>query len=414
MLPLPSVSFDIYLTEDELVEGKDFPPTRFKTRDDRFNILDDLYESDFKSFATDDRLVAIPISLPRRLVVVQADMLMMSPIEVDYPLRSTASACIRDMLAYGGACILAMVGADGPMITSVSPLSWYPIDGGGAALMRTYISADADIARPDMIEITIVKDGFVEERHHKWSGWGGTYGQINEMVSSEVIGQGELILSPRSPEVGIWGESMYVDLASPLFELAKRYTQNSRILDKNANPKAVWTIATDDARERFGIPVPDPDAAQEEMTEQYKTMQKAAQQLRSEIDEDIILPDDVISVAYLEFSGNIDASFKQIQLTRELVSMLSGLPAVLDGLSQPPPSGVSLRLQYLPFYASTSALQKDLQERLGLALETVGLDGNFEWPHIFEMLDAESHSRAAERSTGRSGNAIDSRPSDGL
>ena len=95
-------------------------------------------------------------------------------------------------------------------------------------------------------------------------------------------------------------------------------------------------------------------------------------------------------VAYLEFSGQIDASFDQIMSTREIISNLSGLPAVLDGISQAPPSGVSLRLQYLPFYAATRKLQGDLTEVLEFALAEVGLPNVITWPHIFETLDAAS------------------------
>ena len=98
-------------------------------------------------------------------------------------------------------------------------------------------------------------------------------------------------------------------------------------------------------------------------------------------------------VDYLEFSGNIDASFEQVKEARELISLLSGLPAVLENLEGAPPSGVSLRLQYLPFYASTSSLQRDLAEVFSLALEELGLEPTITWPHIFEQLDGEAEAK---------------------
>ena len=117
-------------------------------------------------------------------------------------------------------------------------------------------------------------------------------------------------------------------------------------------------------------------------------------------------PDDTQKVEYLEFSGNIDASFDQIDLARELANTMSGMPAILDSLSQPPPSGVSLRLQYLPFYAATSSLQSDLAEDLARALMAVGLDESIEWDHIFDILDRESQANAVQEraATTESGN----------
>ena len=139
---------------------------------------------------------------------------------------------------------------------------------------------------------------------------------------------------------------------------------------------------------------PLPPGVENTITNKDKEVSKGLTAKRAQ--GNVQLNDSTQKVAYLEFSGNLPASFQQIALSRELVSVLSGLPAVLDGLSQPPPSGVSLRLQYLPFYASTSALQRDLAQDLAIALETIGMNGQFEWPHIFELLDADTQSMVEE------------------
>ena len=99
----------------------------------------------------------------------------------------------------------------------------------------------------------------------------------------------------------------------------------------------------------------------------------------------------------LEFSGNLPGSFEQIRSVREMIAQLSGLPAILDSLVQASPSGVSLKLQYLPFFAATSALQKDLAEVLSDALALGGLAPDIEWPHIFDVMDAERQQVIAKR-----------------
>ena len=50
-----------------------------------------------------------------------------------------------------------------------------------------------------------------------------------------------------------------LDLAAPLLELAKRFSQNSQILDKNAKPSRVWHSGTDDAEELFPLEDDDSD-----------------------------------------------------------------------------------------------------------------------------------------------------------
>ena len=65
--------------------------------------------------------------------------------------------------------------------------------------------------------------------------------------------RGGVLLSAASPQEDIWGESILLDLAAPLLELAKRFSQNSQILDKNAKPSRVWHSGTDDAEELFPL-----------------------------------------------------------------------------------------------------------------------------------------------------------------
>ena len=214
MLPLTSVSFDQFISEEEVAPGSQFPPPRFAARDKRFIELDDIYEGDYRFLVEDEELVAIPVPLGRRLVVVQSDLLLMSEPEAAYPLRQPASDAIRDMLAYGGACILAVNAEDGPEISVVSPASWYPFEGtDGGVFVRPFTSVEALTPDPDRMEVTIVQDGEVVESVHEWKGILGVQGEIGESLESTTVGSGNIFISPRSPQVGIWGQSIYLDLA---------------------------------------------------------------------------------------------------------------------------------------------------------------------------------------------------------
>ena len=72
-----------------------------------------------------------------------------------------------------------------------------------------------------------------------------------------------------------------------------------------------------------------------------------------------------------------------------MISMLSGLPAILESIEGAPPSGVALKQLYLPFYAATSSLQRDLADVLIQALEVIGEEPTLEWPHIFDLMEEE-------------------------
>ena len=409
-LPLIRPDFSVYLMESDLAIGSQFPPERFRSRDIHLDELDAIYRGDFRRFVDDDDKVKVPISPARRLVTMQADLLMMSTPEnkSEYPLRAVAADALRDMDVYGGAVIIvdnadavdtidaSLVddGApmDGPNIYTASPLTWYPMDGGGCALVRPFFSpmAPSSVVH-DRVEITRVpgREGPIYVSEHDYDGI-GLYGSIGAMVEERQTGYGGVLLAARSPQEDIWGESLLLDLAAPLVELAKRFSQNSKILDENAKPTPVMSSGTDDALDAFPLTSDDSD----DLTEYDKVVQGYANRLQQDV---FWLNDRTQKVSYLEFSGQLPASFEQIRNVREMIAYLSGLPAILESLIAQAPSGISLKLQYLPWYAATKARQLDLTEVLSLALEMAGCDSAIEWPHIFDLLDGEREAAVASR-----------------
>jgi len=392
---LPDINFDLELKPEEYASGQRFPPARFQERDERLAVLSQIRQGDFSEFVEDEDLVRIPVGLPRRLVNVQADVLLMSDVEAPYPLRETAADGIRDMLAYGGAIITAYNPGSGPenaVIATIDPANWYPVDGGGDVLIRPWTSPNADSNRPDRVEITELIGGKVTVRNFEWTGHGGVYGHIGDPVGeSQELGDGGIVVSPRAPTSGIWGESIYADTLGPLFEITKRVTQNSDILDRNAKPVPYYSSSTVDAQSLFPL---DSDADDQSELAKWEEANKGFAELKGDSDA-LVLNDQTQQVGYLEFTGNLVASFEQIKTAREILSVLSGLPALLGDGDAIPPSGISLRLQYLPFYAATLALQKDLTEKLTMALALAGVGGQVVWRHIFEVLDGEAEARAA-------------------
>ena len=112
----------------------------------------------------------------------------------------------------------------------------------------------------DRVEITLVGEHgeMIEVREYHFDGV-GVFGTIGPLIEERVASRGGVLLSAASPQEDIWGESILLDLAAPLLELAKRYSQNSKILDKNANPNRVWHSGTDDAEDLFPLTDDDDD-----------------------------------------------------------------------------------------------------------------------------------------------------------
>lgn len=383
MLPLKNISFDQYLVTAESDAGRIFPPTRFSARNKRIADLEDIYEGDFTNFVDADQkdLLTIPMMLSRRVVNAYAEIMLMSEPQAAIDLRAIAADAIRDMLTYGGSILLAYVDMMmGAGLRVINPGDWYPLEDGGAVIFEPFTSVNALTPQPDQVHITIIEDGLMTRYTHGWMGVGYT-GQIGNLLAEEPLGAAEIVISPRQPTTGIWGESIFQDLAGKLLEITKRVSQNSGILDRNADPQLLYSMSSQDAiREYAGDDISDL-TAEEVDNRILASLKKARAQ------DAFVQNDSTQKVEYLEFGGNLSASLAQINLIRELLANETGLPGVLDSLKSGPPSGRSLQLQFLPFFAATSSLQKDLVERLELALELLGIGGEVNWPHIFELLD---------------------------
>ena len=116
-------------------------------------------------------------------------------------------------------------------------------------------------------------------------------------------------------------------------------------------------------------------------------------------DGDVWLGDRTQKVSYLGVQRqSCRAALNRFRSVREMIAQLSGLPAILDSLVQASPSGVSLRLQYLPFFAATSVHCSRIWRRYCRTRWRLGgLAPDIEWPHIFDVMDDERKQVIAQR-----------------
>ena len=383
MLPLTSVSFNQFITFEEVVFGKDFPPPRFDARNERFRHLNAIYESDFSNFVEpeDDELIAIPTGLSRRTVDAFVEIMLMSEPESPYPLRQIAADCIRDMLTYGGGIILGVYPEEGdPYLQIVNPDTWYPLeDTNNIVIFEPFTSTSATTSQPDMVKITTLEDGILTENIHTWTSVVGK-GRIGTLHSSGFVGEANVFYSPKSPVNGVWGESMFSDIAGPLFEITKRVSQNSRVLDANVEPLLLASMTEQDAINRFA-------ADETDTNEQNKKIIEALKGVRKQ--EAAVLPKGMKKFDYLEYGGNLSASMDQLKVNREILSNHTGLPGVYEAMQNNPVSGRALIFQFLPFFAKSSSMQKDATEVLSDAVDYIMPGNTVTWPHVFETFGEE-------------------------
>ena len=382
-LPLKDVTFDIDLAANEVPRrAMSWPPTRFRDRDNRISLLTDLWQGDLSAFVDKATRVELPINYFRRLSTAQADVLMMSEPEAALDIQDAVRQALIDLSRYGGSPLWAGRGVTGdPFLTTVLPSSWYPREDGGHVLVTPYISSTAEVAQNDVAEVVVIEpDG--ETRISHWDWQHGTIG--NRVVAEEDAGESIIVVAPRPPWQGRWGTSMYPDIISPVLSMALRFTQNSQVLDKNANPLLTWWMEQLDAYDRFKG-ASDPDDPSGLTTEEIqKIIRGGLDALREH--PNIQLPDQAVKLEYVEFTGQLQASFTQIEESKQLLSFLTGIPTLLE--QEIPPSGVALKRIMLPWYAATKALQNELIERLEEALSfALGGEQTVTWEHIFDQLE---------------------------
>ena len=374
-LPLLDVSFDVQLKPSDLDSSGRFPPERFRDRDDRLRVLKGMWQGDLTPFTESREEIALPVNYFRRLSTTLADVLMGSEPEAALDIREQANDGIVDMTRYGAGLLWSGQNADdAPFLSTVAAPAWYPLEGGGHALVMPYRSPEAPTRQDDRAEVVIIRpDGETTTEDRSWS-----HGMLGSPENREAAGTSNIFIAPRPPKLGSWGTSLYLDLAAPILEIGKRFTSNSAVLDEAGEPLLVWYIGDDDAKRRWPAEESSPTPAQS-----AEAIQTGLEALRR--NPMIQMPPEAVKAEYLEFTGGLEASFEQVKLAKDILNFLTGVPSLLERREMPM-SGVALRLTYLPFYRATLALQNQLAATLAQALTyALGSEQAVVWPHVWDI-----------------------------
>ena len=368
-----AVSFDVWLQAADIAERRDFPPERFAERDTRLAALAKLWRGDF----SDAQLTrSVPINYFHAYSVKVANLLMMSPPEVDADITDGVYDAIIDMTRYGGTVLTW----DGETLAARDPLTWYPrLDGDTFAV--PFLTPDATDSTPNRIRVLDVEtDGAAKVRTFDWHAR-----SLGNLLETEAADPMRLAVVARTPRAGIWGTSKYPELHAPVIEIARTYGRTSRTLELFGKPIPVFKSSELNAEQRYGVDASD--------TDDEKRRAILTGQLGEIEEETLHLPNDLVDVSYLQpETDGVVHGIEQADAMGKAIEHLTGMPALTG--EQQPPSGEALKRIFLHFYAETLALQESLVDGLSIVL---GVD--VPWLHIFDVMEAEDlqHGRGGGR-----------------
>lgn len=381
-LPLLTVNFDLELGAEEKLSGT-FPPTRFRKRQARLALDRSLWDNDMSALLTDGQELLFPINYFRGVSTALADQLLqVEPIAV-LDVRDPFEEALIDMSRYGLALFWGGRNAAGqPFLRTVSPLIWYPVDDGGHVFVSPYVAAPtAGAQKPQSDQenraeiIRIDPDGRTTAQQVQWQ-----RETIGLAIDDEQdIGVSTIARAPRSPRNGIWGTSIYDDLAPVALATGLLY---SKAVDTLQGAWQSWYMDDDNARAKFPAP-------QDEPTERQQQVAVAEGLQALQALPVLQIPNEAVKIDALDFSGNVESVEKLINVSGEFMTFLSSVASLIRREEMPLSgmSGVALKIMNGLYYARTLAMQHSAIAAAETALSfAMGSEQSIDWPHYLDEL----------------------------
>lgn len=393
--PLRILDMNAMLGADDLASTKDFPPEQFAARNDRLDVLQRVYDGDWRDIT--DESIDVSVNHIRASIDKLTAILMTSrpepdeEVEIDDDLAQAIVDAADEALVHRqkfGMSVLMPTRRDGVLsIEAVNPRYWYPGD--------SYdVIAVPFTPQPnnELIQVTEINaNGSATQAVHNYSN-----GRLGEAVTTPVAMEAIIVRAARRPIEGqFWGTSSIPDLVLPALEYDRRLARHSYALDKNQHP-LLMAMVDDSTLEKFnetilraavGQAVSGPD--------RNRMIRDALQDYFSDVrDYDAaVFPAGVSNIEALTWDGNLQSGFMQLDEMRTAIAELTGLPTFLteEGI---PASGVALKRLLFPLYASSARSLNDLRLALQRALRWLLSDPEMmlDWPHAFEVMEDDAAS----------------------
>ena len=391
------VDFDVAVHEEYWEAGVAVVPPIARARASRLEQYYEIVRGNISDIGLDAIESSVVLDMPAEVVNFYEDFIMSRPPIVnglpdDYDLDDfyhSLRRIVRDRFIAGTGVLWVPPVTDGemPYVTHLDPREWYPTqDYGGDVVRRITPLASAAGDRPHEFRVEVWR--FAGATHDYRSFVGGTEHQIGLLESEAPIEAEYRPVFPvaREPAVdGEWGRSIVEDLFSGFRELTKRFSQNSLVIDKHAEPvlayrhKENWTPSS--VNRRGETPAETQIAAQQE-TEDLVLSRKSGV---------LVYPEHIDGAEYIESTSGLETSFEQIERIEERLYAMVHLPATLRGLHPGGfPSGEAYRQAHRSTIVSIDQLQLSIVGAAQDAFALAGYDVEVIWPNPFDSFAAGS------------------------
>ena len=359
--PLEPINLDLPVTTEDFEVGASWPPWRASRRTARLNSYERLYRGDFTDYVDDHNGIRTTANYFGRVAEVMASMMVSE--EIDENVQKAAANAIVDMMRYGRSYVARIAGE----VVALDPRFCYRHEDGQTLYVVTpFTSTKSQDGGSDYYSIYAIP---VEGNAEKWDSstdiHSATTGQQVESIfgspeDQESVPDCAWAYADRHPSLGGWGKSAFDDMIPLIFELSKRMSANSYVLDRHMYPLLMLPMAQADVK-RILLRDPDHDAPNFDMRDAQNAVRRSL-----DTNDKLWVPDgvDTSKATYLTWDGQLGASFGQIDLIKAELRMISGLIAALE-FEDGAPSGRAIDRMNLPTRWLATMMHNELYEALG-------------------------------------------------
>ena len=385
--PLPEVELDVPATADDFLPGGRWPGDNARDAIQRLNLYWRLYRGDITPFVKDGTIVRLLPNYFARVADGQAAMMVSnSPPPL---IQQTAANAVVDMVRYGRAYI---VNNDGELHTFDPRFCATDEAGQTLWVISPFVSADSQDGLYDRATVYVIDNGRGDDAE------GGLVSYDIELGSAQRKGDtfqftirsmgdetepvpGGWAYADQHPSIDGWGKSSFDDMIPFCFEIAKRLTTNSRIMDEHLDLTLLLAGNQDDIQRAI---INDSAIDSEGWTK--RDTQYAMQ--RAVLTTPVLSAGDGVNVrdtGYLTWDGQLTSSFSQLELLKGELRLLPGVATVLEMEAGDAPSGRAMR----EMTASDREHGNLIHNELVMALsEALGFD--VDWASPFTRPDTDA------------------------
>ena len=334
--PLEPVELDLPVTEEDFAPGMQWPPARMNYRTERLNQYERIYRGDLRDFVYDTSAVSVAINYPG--LICDETSSMLSATMPEDAVSDYVSDGGVEIMRFGRTYIIVL---DGYAKAYDPRLCFRDMDGERLWVFTPYVteaSRDGSYNAVMIYEVAqgeaIAYEAPLQQQLRK--------GAVESLRFGERVETGRTTggwsYADRPPTMGGWGASALDAIIPVTFEIAKRYTSNAWVLDAHQFPTRIMAGSVADMARQI-LRDFEHDGPGWDNADTQRAVEDSMGSLDTFWTGDGV---DAASSKYMEWSGQLAASFAQIDSLRGELRFLVSMSAALEQEGGDTPSGTAL------------------------------------------------------------------------